>query len=132
MLISMPTAENAGAEPMSIVAATAGHASVDSRRRVLKLIPRQSVGVFTFTQPPLMSGGVRDAVNAHAQAGFPRRTALLSGAALLALSSGIYVFHMERNGYAAVALTMFAPQPGLGIAFLQMRMICICNCRPLR
>jgi hypothetical protein len=57
MLISMPTAENAGAtEPKSIVAATAESTSRPRFEATLRLIPRRSVGVFTLKQPPFMNG----------------------------------------------------------------------------
>jgi hypothetical protein len=48
MLMSMPTAENAGAtEPMSIVAANADKTSRPRFEETFRLIPRRSLGVCT-------------------------------------------------------------------------------------
>jgi hypothetical protein len=123
--MSIPTAENAGAtEPRSIVAAIADSTHDRSRDRftVFGRLPRESVGIFTFSQPPFVSGSHRG------RAGLTLRPKAGSRNAFSPFQECIPT--IERNGYEWVALTI-SPRGSLTIADSQSMPAAACQCPEL-
>lgn len=107
MLISIPTAENAGAtEPTSIVAAKADKTSRPRFEETCRLIPRRSLGVFTLKQPPLKSRAwVLLTLTPKPSSGgrtVPVPSTWLNEPFVLLITAPT----IERNGYEQVALTI--------------------------
>jgi hypothetical protein len=80
MLMSMPTAANAGAtEPTSIVAAKVDKTIRPRFEATFRLIPRRSLRVFTLNNLRSHKGSARCPVNAYAKAGFRRAHGAIQG-----------------------------------------------------